>query len=82
MSPTKVLPNQKVRVTQKIRTREGTWQTQVEGEVISFDPSPTGSWFAHGKNDKYWLPRLRLKRPDGEIVDLIIDEESVISPMK
>lgn len=81
MSPTSLLPDKKVRVIQKIRTREGVWQTEVEGRIVSFKPQPTGSWFAHGKNDKYWLPRLRLKRTDGEIVDLILDEESQIIPL-
>ena len=78
MTTSTLQPGKKVRVIQTIRTREELWRTQVEGEVVTFDPQPTGSWFAHGKNDKYWLPRLRLKRADGEIVDLVIDDESEI----
>lgn len=81
MTTTTLQPGKKVRVIQTIRTREGMWRTQIEGEVVTFNPQPTGSWFAHGKNDKYWLPRLRLKRADGEIVDLIIDDESEIKPV-
>lgn len=48
----------------------------VEGEVIRHRPEPTGSWFAHGKDDRYWLNRLRLKKSDGEITTLALDENS------
>jgi hypothetical protein len=72
-------PSQKVRVVQTIRTREGQWPTQIEGEVVSCEQAPTGSWFAHGKNDKLWLQRLRLKRSDGELVDLVLDEATQIT---
>ena len=81
MNPTSLKPDQKVRVIQTIRTRDGAWKTEIEGQVVSFKAQPTGSWFAHGKNDKYWLPRLRLKRTDGEIVDLVLDDESQIVPV-
>jgi len=75
----KIEPSQRVRVTQEIRTREGPWQMQVEGEVLSCDSQPTGSWYAHGKNDRLWLQRLRLKRSDGEIVDLVLDDATVVT---
>jgi hypothetical protein len=75
----KIEPTQRVRVTQTIRTRNGSWQTQIEGTVISARPEPTGSWYAHGKNHQLWLQRLRLSRADGEIVDLVIDGDSVVT---
>lgn len=75
----KLDPGRKVRVVQTIQTREGPWRTQVEGEILSCSPQPTGSWYAHGKHDRLWLRRLRLKRSDGEIVDLVLDEESVVT---
>jgi hypothetical protein len=75
----KIEPKQRVRVTQTIRMRNGSWQTQIEGTVISARPEPTGSWHAHGKNHHLWLQRLRLSRADGEIVDLVLDEVSVVT---
>ncbi len=66
----------KVRVVQTVHTREGPWQTAIEGEIVSCRPMPTGSWYAHGKNNKLWLRRLRLKREDGELIDLILDADS------
>ncbi len=76
MWTTEPKPLHKVRVLQTIHTREGDWQTSVQGTVISVSSQPTGSWFAHGKNDKLWLRRLRLKRDDGEIVDLVLDGDT------
>ena len=67
-------PSQRVRMTQKIRARDVVWSAPVEGRVISCESQPTGSWFAHGKDDRLWLERLRIEKADGEIVDLILDE--------
>jgi hypothetical protein len=72
-------PSQKVRVRQRIRTRTESWETQVEGTVISCESQPTGSWYAHGKNDRLWLRRLRLRRSDGEIVDFVLDDDTRIT---
>jgi len=74
-------PLQRVRVTQTIQTRDGPWQTQVEGQVVSCESRPTGAWFAHGKNDKLWLRRLRLEKDDGEIVDLVIDGDTMVTAL-
>lgn len=74
--------NQRVRVTQTIRTRTGPWNSAVEGTVLSISPQPTGSWFAHGKNDRLWLNRLRLLKDDGEVVELILSHDTVVSPVK
>jgi hypothetical protein len=41
----------------------------------------TGSWFAHGKDDKVWLDRLELRRDDGELVTLNLDQWSMIEPV-
>jgi len=66
-------PGQLVRVRQQIDTREGAWRSVVEGRVVRFERRPTGSWFAHGKNDRLWLLRLRIEKSDGEMVELALD---------
>jgi hypothetical protein len=71
-------PSQLVRVSQTVDTREGPWETQVEGRVLSCTPEPTGSWYAHGKADRLWFQRLRIQKADGEITDVILDERSVV----
>lgn len=72
-------PGQRVRVRQTIRTREGDWQTELEGEVVVCEPRPTGSWFAHGKNDRLWLARLILCKSDGEQVELSLSPDSELT---
>jgi len=72
-------PNQRIRVTQEIVSREGTWTTAVEGTVVYCQPRPTGSWFAHGKNDKLWLQRIRLRRDDGELIELSLDDRTRVT---
>ena len=78
MSNSIVAPSKRVRVTQTITGRDKSWQTQVEGVVVSATSRPTGSWYAHGKNDKLWLNRLRIRRDDGELVDLVINGDSKV----
>ena len=69
-------PGVKVRVTQQIAARNYTWTTDVAGTVVQFEQQQTGSWFAHGKDDKLWLDRLTLRKTDGELTTLILDEYS------
>jgi len=78
----KLAPGQTVRVRQTIHTREGDWGTTIEGKVVQLAPRPTGSWFAHGKDDRLWLQRLRLEKDDGEIVEVNIDRDSVVTIVK
>jgi hypothetical protein len=67
---------QKVRVTQQMPRLSGALSTTVEGEIIRFGQQKTGSWFAHSKDDKLWLDRLELRKPDGELVVLNLDQYS------
>jgi hypothetical protein len=38
----------------------------------------TGSWFAHGKDDKVWLDRIELRKDDGEMVVCNLDQFSEV----
>ena len=78
----KLVPGQLVRVSQTIHTREGDWNSQVEGKVVQLAPRPTGSWYAHGKDDRLWLRRLRLEKEDGEFVEINLDQDSVVTIVK
>ena len=69
-----LVPGAKVIVTQQIAARHYTLSKDVVGEVVSFDQKQTGSWYAHSKDDKLWLDRLVLKKADGEITTLNLDE--------
>lgn len=71
-----VKPGQCVRVFQEIDRREGNWTHEVVGTVLSVRAEKTGSWHAHGKDDKLWLNRIRLRKEDGEITTVVVDQHT------
>src|SRR5438045_1674481 len=70
----RLAPGARVKVTQQIAARDYTWTTTVTGTVVSYAQKETGSWFAHAKDDKLWLDRLTIKKDDGEITTLNLDD--------
>ena len=74
-------PGQRVKVTQQVPRQEfggGAMVTSVEGTVVSFEQQKTGSWYAHSRDHKLWMDRLQLKKDDGEVVFLNLDQYSVV----
>lgn len=71
-------PGARVRVTQQLPRRDGSWTNSVEGVITRFQQAQTGSWFAHAKDDRLWLDRLELRLDDGELVILNLDQYTVI----
>ncbi len=69
-------PGQHIRVEQTINRREGAWKKSTTGELVEILTAPTGSWFAHGSQDRYWLLRLRVRKPCGEITLLSLSPDS------
>jgi hypothetical protein len=78
MDPIELKPGLRIRVTQQIKRREGTWETSVEGVIRQVREEKTGSWYAHAKGDRYWLRRVELAKNDGEITTLTLDQNSNI----
>ena len=71
-------PGARVKVTQQIAARDYAWISEVRGTVVSYEQKQTGSWFAHSRGDKLWLDRLTLRKDDGELTTLVLDEFSNI----
>ena len=69
-------PGARVKVTQQIAARDHSWSSDVRGTVVEFEQKQTGSWFAHAKVDKLWLDRLTLRKEDGELITLNLDDYS------
>lgn len=67
-------PGVKVKVTQQIAARHYAWPTEVRGTIVEFKQQETGSWYAHSKDDRLWLDRLVLRKADGEITTLNLDD--------
>jgi len=65
---------QRVSVTQQIPNQRGGMTIKVEGEVVRAEQKKTGSWYAHAKDDKLWLDRLVIRKTDGEIITLVLDQ--------
>jgi hypothetical protein len=74
-----LIPGAKVKVTQQVAARDYTLASEVRGTVLDFQQKQTGSWYAHSKNDKLWLDRLTLRKDDGELITLNLDEYTAIS---
>lgn len=70
-----------IRVVQSIQTGTGTWKTAVTGVVESWAYEETGAWYAHGKFGKLWLPRIRLREPDGELTVVTVGLMTQIEPL-
>lgn len=69
-------PGTRIRVTQQIPFGKGTITTTVEGVILRFGQQKTGSWYAHARDDKLWLDRLELKKDDGELATINLDQYS------
>ncbi|MBC7785398.1 MAG: hypothetical protein H7144_16315 [Burkholderiales bacterium] len=78
-----LLPGAKVRITQQIAARHYSLGTVIEGTIVSYGQQTTGSWFAHSRDDKLWLDRIEIRKADGEISVLNLDdytEVEIIQP--
>jgi hypothetical protein len=82
LETTPLAPGTRVRVTQQIAQRDRTWSNAVEGVITRYQQAKTGSWFAHAKDDQLWLDRLELRRDDGELVILNLDQFTVIETVR
>ena len=71
-------PGTIVEVTQQIPHRDKTWTNTLRGTIVSYQQKQTGSWFAHSKNDKLWLDRMLIRKADGELTTLNLDDYSHI----
>jgi hypothetical protein len=74
----RLVPGAHVKVIQQIAARNYSWAAEIHGTVVNFEQQETGSWYAHSKNDKLWLDRLTLRKDDGEITTLNLDDYSVV----
>lgn len=88
MSETLFPPGTSVRVRQTVRRRSESYVAEVVGVVQAWEQLPTGSWHAHGKpgvpgsnESQLWLKRLKLRKPDGEVSCLVIDDSTAIAKL-
>lgn len=81
----RLVPGMKIRITQAVGRQGDLWRATIEGELLSCGPEPTGSWHAHAKKSRYWLTRVVLRKPNGEVTRLSLDQNSrieIVEPSK
>lgn len=62
-----------------VRRRGPDTVTVIYGVVDGWAMARTGSWYAHGKNQRLWLPRLKLRKEDGEESLIVLDDATEIA---
>jgi len=70
----KLRPGMRIRVTHTIRRRNGDWTTSVTGRIVSVGREKTGSWYAHSPKGRLLLNRVHLRKDDGELAAVNLDE--------
>jgi len=77
----KFAPGTLLRVTQFVRVGHRRWQTQVEGRVEAEGRRPVGGIEMGGKASYCQQPTLRLRRGDGEGMEIAVDEQTRIETL-
>ena len=75
-------PGTPVRVKQRVGLGRRAAEAEVVGTVEAWERQPTGSWYAHGRHGRLHLQRLKLKKPDGEISLLVVDDSAQIAGLE
>jgi hypothetical protein len=70
------LPGTRVRVTQYVRVGHRRWLTRVEGVVTNESRRPVGGIEMGGKASYCHQKTLQLKRDDGELTEVAVDEHT------
>lgn len=78
MTLDEIKPGQRIRVRMAVERNEGDWVHAVEGVVEKVTLQKTGSWYAHSKDNRFWLRRVFLRKDDGELSLLTLDQHSDI----
>ncbi|WP_406700263.1 hypothetical protein V5E97_15710 [Singulisphaera sp. Ch08] len=71
----------RLRVTQRVRVGHREWTTLVEGLVEQEGQRPVGGMEMGGKASYCQQPTLRLRRDDGEVIVVAVDEHSVVQSL-
>ncbi len=74
----KYVAGSRLRVTQHVRVGHRQWTTQVEGVVEKEGYRPIGGMEMGGKASYCLQPTLRLRRDDGEVTVVTVDEATLV----
>ena len=74
----KYAPGTRLRVTQRVRVGHRDWTTRVEGVLETEGLRPVGGMEMGGKSLYCHQPTLRLRRDDGEVTVVALDEDTLV----
>ena len=74
----KYAPGTRLRVTQRVRVGHRDWTTRVEGVLEKEGFRPVGGMEMGGKSLYCHQPTLRLRRDDGEVTVVALDEDTLV----
>ncbi|SIN89667.1 hypothetical protein SAMN05444166_1499 [Singulisphaera sp. GP187] len=77
----KYIAGSRLRVTQRVRVGHREWTTQVEGLVEREGLRPVGGMEMGGKASYCHQSTIRLRRDDGEVIVVAVDENSVVQSL-
>jgi hypothetical protein len=77
----KYAPGSRLRVTQNVRVGHLQWVTRVEGVVEMEGYRPVGGMEMGGKASYCLQPTLRLRRDDGEVTVVAVDDDTKVEEL-
>ncbi len=80
-SKPKFEPGTRVRVIQSVRVGHQSWKTQVIGVIEREGIRPVGGMEMGGKARYCNQPTLRLRKEDGEVTVVTLDDDTTVQPI-
>lgn len=82
LPPVNVQPGQRVRVRHRVRIgSSAAWEVETEGVVEAIEEMPTSLHTDRIHEDDLWVRTLLLRKDDGELTRVTIDQFSTIVPV-
>lgn len=76
------LKGKKVRVVKSFYLGGRTVESRTEGKIVSTDEITVGSSFTPGRNNRFWVTKFILEKPDGELSAFTIDDSTIVEELE
>ena len=71
-----------MRVIEGIHQTDRAYGAETVGVIEGWEDEPTGAWYVHSCDGKFPIRRLKLRKPDGEISILTVDDQMQVCPLE
>ncbi|MGE0610298.1 MAG: hypothetical protein AB7O62_24630 [Pirellulales bacterium] len=76
-----LLPGDKVELTHEVKVGQQIWNTKTAGEVVRTERRRHGLHFRRNRDDKVFSDLIILRRPNGELTTVTLDEFSELKKL-